>query len=194
MSATATPGDCQQQGRASRTSLPQLSLHEMLQSFPLHTFASHQRSQEFPKLPSSHRSCQNRANGVRFMPRLLLNDRTGPYDFPPSDTRILICGCGLSRNPPYCDGSHRIARKEPAGCVHIYEPETHNLLAVVPGNPSIEQVVTAIAAGSKKVSVSECAAGSCGKTGDKPCSSCGMPRCGDCCTDVACPNQAKKAI
>ncbi|MCC6676871.1 MAG: CDGSH iron-sulfur domain-containing protein [Phycisphaerales bacterium] len=64
------------------------------------------------------------------MPRLLLISRPGPYkiepkDFPTGGKSIWICGCGLSRNMPYCDQTHKTtcATEEPGRC-YRYDPVT----------------------------------------------------------------------
>ena len=36
------------------------------------------------------------------------------------DFQIHICGCGLSRNKPFCDGSHRKTANEEEGKVYAY--------------------------------------------------------------------------
>lgn len=65
------------------------------------------------------------------MPRYIRIDRPGPYkiepkDFPPDGKSIWICGCGLSKNMPYCDQTHKTtcATEEPGKC-YSYDPVTH---------------------------------------------------------------------
>lgn len=39
-----------------------------------------------------------------------------------NETRYL-CGCGLSRGQPYCDGSHELAAREDPGKLYWYDAE-----------------------------------------------------------------------
>ncbi|MEM0127830.1 MAG: CDGSH iron-sulfur domain-containing protein [Thermoplasmatales archaeon] len=70
--------------------------------------------------------------------RIVTHERTGPYkikikDVPGADKiddksklleyEIHICGCGLSHDKPFCDGSHRITRDEDPSKIYVY---THN--------------------------------------------------------------------
>ena len=42
------------------------------------------------------------------MARLVKHDETGPYEIPEgTELPAWICGCGLSKNKPYCDGTHK---------------------------------------------------------------------------------------
>ncbi len=49
------------------------------------------------------------------MAREIRIERDGPYEVTPQPKSVWICGCGLSRNLPYCDGSHAQARQEEPG-------------------------------------------------------------------------------
>lgn len=60
------------------------------------------------------------------MPRFVRHDRTGPYkiepkDFPADGKAIWICGCGLTRTPPYCDKAHKACADEDPLKTYIYE-------------------------------------------------------------------------
>ncbi len=39
----------------------------------------------------------------------------------PAGTPVWICQCGLSRNQPRCDGSHKAARTEEPGKLYQYD-------------------------------------------------------------------------
>ena len=56
------------------------------------------------------------------MARLVKHDAQGPYEVPEgTELPIYVCGCGLSKNLPYCDGSHKKTRAEAAGEVYEYD-------------------------------------------------------------------------
>lgn len=68
------------------------------------------------------------------MARVIINRRTGPIRIRKSETdadQIWICGCGLTRTPPYCDSSHATARKESAEALVFY-PENDARNPVIP--------------------------------------------------------------
>ncbi|MBI4363141.1 MAG: CDGSH iron-sulfur domain-containing protein [Euryarchaeota archaeon] len=55
------------------------------------------------------------------MTRILTNEQTGPYAVKEGKFPLYICACGLSKNKPYCDGSHKKTRDEQPGVVYKYE-------------------------------------------------------------------------
>lgn len=56
------------------------------------------------------------------MARLVKRTATGPYRIEASTETQFICGCGLSKNQPYCDGTHKTtARTEDAGKLFWYD-------------------------------------------------------------------------
>ncbi|MGH7906700.1 MAG: CDGSH iron-sulfur domain-containing protein [Candidatus Binataceae bacterium] len=56
------------------------------------------------------------------MARLIRHDRNGPYEIPAnSELPAYICGCGLSKNKPFCDGSHKKTRDENSGETYLYD-------------------------------------------------------------------------
>ena len=57
------------------------------------------------------------------MARIVKRDRGGPYPVTVGAETKYICGCGLSRNQPFCDGTHRIAKDEPAAKVYWYDAD-----------------------------------------------------------------------
>ena len=56
------------------------------------------------------------------MARLIQHDATGPTEIKPSEESTWVCMCGLSKDFPRCDGSHKIARQqEQDGKLYRYE-------------------------------------------------------------------------
>ncbi|HXN85039.1 MAG TPA: CDGSH iron-sulfur domain-containing protein [Candidatus Binataceae bacterium] len=56
------------------------------------------------------------------MSRLINHTENGPYVVPEgTELPIYVCGCGLSKNKPFCDGSHKKTRAEAAGEVYEYD-------------------------------------------------------------------------
>jgi CDGSH-type Zn-finger protein len=52
---------------------------------------------------------------------MIKSDREGPYKLEPQDKPVFICGCGLTSNWPFCDGSHKACKMEEAGKVYVYD-------------------------------------------------------------------------
>lgn len=55
------------------------------------------------------------------MTRLIRHDATGPALIEVGGQTIAVCQCGLSRNKPFCDGSHEKTRGEDHGKLYIYD-------------------------------------------------------------------------
>lgn len=62
------------------------------------------------------------------MPRLVRHDLTGPIRVEPQDKPIFICACGLTRNFPFCDGSHKACKDEEQGAVYVYDAELRRVV------------------------------------------------------------------
>ena len=58
------------------------------------------------------------------MPRLVKHAATGPFKIEQVEKLpIFICMCGLSKNKPYCDGSHKKTRDEDAAELYAYDEQ-----------------------------------------------------------------------
>ena len=57
------------------------------------------------------------------MARLVKKEAQGPMEIPPSDKSKWICMCGLSKNQPFCDSSHKKTRDELQGKIYKYKDD-----------------------------------------------------------------------
>ena len=57
------------------------------------------------------------------MARVVRLEGKGPIKIEPQDKPIWVCGCGLSANFPFCDGTHKICREEADGTLYAYRPD-----------------------------------------------------------------------
>ncbi len=48
-----------------------------------------------------------------------------PLEIKPQEKPVFICMCGLSKNQPYCDGSHKTVAGEEDGKVYEYDENGH---------------------------------------------------------------------
>jgi CDGSH-type Zn-finger protein len=57
--------------------------------------------------------------------RKVLKSDLRPLEIKPQEKSVWICMCGLSKNQPYCDGSHKAITPEEEGKVYEYDASGH---------------------------------------------------------------------
>jgi CDGSH-type Zn-finger protein len=60
--------------------------------------------------------------------RLVRHDRAGPIKIEPQDKPVFICGCGLTKNFPFCDGSHKTCTSEEEGVLYVYDKDRNQIV------------------------------------------------------------------
>jgi CDGSH-type Zn-finger protein len=56
------------------------------------------------------------------MARMVRHEKNGPYEVAEgTELPAWICGCGLSKNKPFCDGTHKKTKDEAADQVYVYD-------------------------------------------------------------------------
>ncbi|GDX59459.1 hypothetical protein LBMAG31_03350 [Nitrosomonadaceae bacterium] len=55
------------------------------------------------------------------MARIVKRDRSSPYPVTVGAETKYICGCGLSKNQPFCDGAHKATKDESPAELYWYD-------------------------------------------------------------------------
>jgi len=59
--------------------------------------------------------------------RKVIKSANQPLEVKPQEKSVWICMCGLSKNQPYCDGSHKKIAGEEDGKTYEYDAEGHRV-------------------------------------------------------------------
>lgn len=69
------------------------------------------------------------------MARIVARTPVGPTRYLLDGKEQWLCKCGLSKNQPFCDGSHKLTSGEEAGKLYWYDDSgtRHEVIASLPG-------------------------------------------------------------
>jgi len=65
------------------------------------------------------------------MARVVIKEAKGPMELKPQKKSVFICMCGLSKNQPFCDGSHLKTKDEKKGEVYRYNEKGKKWIVVM---------------------------------------------------------------
>lgn len=69
--------------------------------------------------------------GGGIMARVVRCDRSRPFLIQIGGQNVAICACGLSKNKPYCDGTHKITRDEEPEKLYAYDDQGNRFVVQV---------------------------------------------------------------
>ena len=72
----------------------------------------------FARLPRSFNALSS------CMRRVIKSDKQ-PFEIKPQEKSVWICMCGLSKNQPFCDGSHKTVTDEEDDKTYEYDGQGH---------------------------------------------------------------------
>ncbi|CAG4884736.1 Iron-binding protein [Georgfuchsia toluolica] len=69
------------------------------------------------------------------MARIVKRTHTEPYMLVINGEEKYLCRCGLSKNQPFCDGSHKLTTSEEGGKLYWYDDagQRHEVAGDFPG-------------------------------------------------------------
>ncbi|MDA1026444.1 MAG: CDGSH iron-sulfur domain-containing protein [Planctomycetota bacterium] len=66
------------------------------------------------------------------MARMIRVTGTGPIKIEPQEKAVFICGCGLTKKFPFCDGTHKCCKEEEPEALYRYDAETNEAVRIEP--------------------------------------------------------------